>query len=191
MELEYEECTEDQCIMRVQEMLQVENVFHLQVIGEGQDTQLSLSWRTIYEKKKEAKLCEKCVTKDLYYKIKGLVEKLVGKKEVVKEETLLKVEPVKVEKPEQEVRIIEREVVREVIRENVPIISRKTPTVVVLDNLNVILMNPVFDGMNWKVRITTKGSPNYTCAGLSLSESTVGGNGFCSNESFHYKVYWD
>ena len=30
-ELEYEECTEDQCIMMIQEILQVENVFHLQV----------------------------------------------------------------------------------------------------------------------------------------------------------------
>ena len=28
-------------------MLQVENVFHLQVLGEGDDTQLSLSWRTL------------------------------------------------------------------------------------------------------------------------------------------------
>ena len=52
-ELDYEECTEDQCIMLIQEMLQVENVFHLQVIREGQDTQLSLSWRTLDEKKKE------------------------------------------------------------------------------------------------------------------------------------------
>ena len=42
-ELEYEECSEDTCIMRVQEMLQVENVFHLQVIGEGKDTQLDLT----------------------------------------------------------------------------------------------------------------------------------------------------
>ena len=31
-ELEYYECTEDQCIMMIQEMLQVENVFHLVVI---------------------------------------------------------------------------------------------------------------------------------------------------------------
>ena len=30
-ELDYEECTEDQCIMLIQEMLQVENVFHLQL----------------------------------------------------------------------------------------------------------------------------------------------------------------
>ena len=40
-ELEFEECTEDTCIMRVQEMLQVENVFNLQVIGEGKDSQLN------------------------------------------------------------------------------------------------------------------------------------------------------
>ena len=52
-ELEYEECTEERCIILIQEMLQVENVFHLQVIREGQDTQLSLSWRTLDEKKKE------------------------------------------------------------------------------------------------------------------------------------------
>jgi DNA integrity scanning protein DisA with diadenylate cyclase activity len=32
-ELEYEECSEDICIMRVQEMLQVENVFNLQIKG--------------------------------------------------------------------------------------------------------------------------------------------------------------
>ena len=32
-ELDYQECSEDVCILRVQEMLQVENVFHLQVIG--------------------------------------------------------------------------------------------------------------------------------------------------------------
>ena len=32
-ELEYEECSEDVCVMRIQEMLQVENVFHLQILG--------------------------------------------------------------------------------------------------------------------------------------------------------------
>ena len=52
-ELGYKECNEDQCIVMIQEMLQVENVFHLQVLGEGQDTQLSLSWRTLDEKRKE------------------------------------------------------------------------------------------------------------------------------------------
>ena len=28
-ELDYEECTEDQCIVRIQEILQIENLFHL------------------------------------------------------------------------------------------------------------------------------------------------------------------
>ena len=64
-ELDYQECSEDVCIMRVQEMLQVENVFHLQVIGEGQDTQLSLSWRTLDEKRKEEEFCEGCGTGEL------------------------------------------------------------------------------------------------------------------------------
>ena len=32
-ELEYEECTEDQCIMMIQEMLQVENAFQLSLIA--------------------------------------------------------------------------------------------------------------------------------------------------------------
>ena len=76
-ELEYEECTEDRCIMMIQEMLQVENVFHLQVIGEGSNTQLSLSWRTLEEKKKVNDICMGCGTFQLNDKVKGLVEKLV------------------------------------------------------------------------------------------------------------------
>jgi hypothetical protein len=79
-ELEYEECSEDTCIMRVQEMLQVENVFLLQVIGEGKDTQLSLGWRTLDEKRKETDVCLGCGTFQLNDKVKGLVEKLVGEK---------------------------------------------------------------------------------------------------------------
>ncbi len=58
-------------------MLQVENVFHLQVLGEGDDTQLSLSWRTLYEKKKETDVCMDCETFQLNDKVGGLVEKLV------------------------------------------------------------------------------------------------------------------
>ena len=43
-ELEYEECTEDQCVMMIQELLQVENVFSLQLVAEDVDTQLSFTW---------------------------------------------------------------------------------------------------------------------------------------------------
>ena len=88
-ELEYQECTEDQCIMMIQEMLQVENVFHLQVIGEGSDTQLSLGWRTLDEKKKETDICLKCGTFQLNDKVRDLVEKLVGGKKVEPEPVVI------------------------------------------------------------------------------------------------------
>jgi len=81
-ELEYEECSEDTCIMRVQEMLQVENVFNLQIIGEGKDSQLNLTWRTLDEKKNETDVCLGCGTFQLNDKVRGLVEKLVGLKKV-------------------------------------------------------------------------------------------------------------
>jgi len=78
-ELEYEECSEDTCIMRVQEMLQVENVFHLQIIGEGKDSQLNLKWTTLDEKSNETDVCLGCGTFQLNDKVRRLVEKLVGK----------------------------------------------------------------------------------------------------------------
>ena len=82
-ELEYEECTEDRCIMMIQEMLQVENVFHLQLIGEGNDIQLNLKWITLEEKKNETDVCLGCGTFQLNDKVRGLVEKLVGEKPIV------------------------------------------------------------------------------------------------------------
>ena len=85
-DVDYEECNEDQCIVMIQEMLQVENVFHLQVLGEGDDTQLSLSWRTLDEKRKEEEFCERCRTGELRKMIGGLVENLVGKSVVEKSE---------------------------------------------------------------------------------------------------------
>jgi len=75
-ELEYEECSEDTCIMRVQEMLQVENVFNLQIIGEGKDSQLNLTWRTLDEKRNEEDYCKGCGTFELREMIGWLVEKL-------------------------------------------------------------------------------------------------------------------
>jgi hypothetical protein len=68
--------------MRVQEMLQVENVFNLQIIGEGNDTQLNLKWITLDERKNETDVCLSCGTFQLNEKVRGLVEKLVGVKTV-------------------------------------------------------------------------------------------------------------
>ena len=75
-EMNYEECTEDQCIVMIQEALQVENLFVLQVIGEGSDTQLSLKWVGLDDKKVKTDYCENCSTKELNEKIKGLVSEL-------------------------------------------------------------------------------------------------------------------
>jgi len=58
-ELEFEECTEDQCIMMIQEILQVENVFSLQLVAEDVDTQLSLTWVGLEEKKVLTDFCER------------------------------------------------------------------------------------------------------------------------------------
>ena len=97
-ELEYEECSEDTCIMMVQEMLQVENVFNLQIIGEGKDSQLNLKWITLDEKKNETDVCLGCGTFQLNDKVRGLVEKLVGVKKVFTDEPVVQ----KIEKDKTE-----------------------------------------------------------------------------------------
>ena len=76
-ELEYEECTEAQCIMMIQELLQVENVFSLQIVEEDGDTQLSLTWVGLEEKKVLTDFCEGCKTKELNSKIELLVKNMV------------------------------------------------------------------------------------------------------------------
>ena len=76
-ELDYDECTEDQCIVRIQEVLQIENVFNLQVIGEEGDTQLNLKWMNLDEKKNKEDYCEGCKTKELRKRVKVLVGRLI------------------------------------------------------------------------------------------------------------------
>ena len=75
-ELEYEECTEDQCIVMIQEMLQVENLFVLQVIGESQDTQMSLKWVGLDDKRVKTDVCLGCGTFELNERVEGLVRNL-------------------------------------------------------------------------------------------------------------------
>ena len=92
-ELEYDECTEDQCIVRIQEVLQIENVFNLQVIGEEGDTQLNLKWMNLDEKKNREDYCEGCKTKELRKRVRGLVDELVGwKKEGIEKPIVQKLE---------------------------------------------------------------------------------------------------
>ena len=77
-ELDYEQCTEDQCIMLIQEMLQVEHLFQLEVIAEGQMVQSSLKLVTLYEKKNKTDLCEKCTTRQLIDSVRKLTLSLLA-----------------------------------------------------------------------------------------------------------------
>ena len=91
-EMDADECTEEQCIMMIREILQVENSFQMVLMEEEGDTQISLTWNDLDKKRVEEEYCEGCKTKQLRKMIEGLVEKLIGVKDVVKEEPQKKVE---------------------------------------------------------------------------------------------------
>ena len=76
-ELDYDECTEDQCIIRIQDMLQVENFFVLQVIGEGDHTQISLKWVGLDDKIVKTFICQECDTFKLTNKVNSLTLELI------------------------------------------------------------------------------------------------------------------
>ena len=85
-ELEDDECTEDQCVMKIQEILQVENAFKMELIDEDGNTQISVTWNNQEEKRVEEDYCEECETKKLRETIGRLVEALMGKKNSAKED---------------------------------------------------------------------------------------------------------
>ena len=79
-ELDYEECTEEQCIMKIKEILQVENAFQLVLMEEDGDTQISLTWNDLDQKRVEEEYCEDCKTKKLRDSLVGIVEVLLNDK---------------------------------------------------------------------------------------------------------------
>ena len=78
-ELEYEECTEEQCIRLIQEMLQVENMFKLELIREDSDTQVSLTLIDVDKKLVKSDFCENCKTSDLIKVVSKLYKDLKDK----------------------------------------------------------------------------------------------------------------
>ena len=78
-ELEYEECTEEQCIRLIQEMLQVENMFKLELIREDSDTQVSLTLIDVDKKLVKSDFCENCKTSDLIKVVSKLYKDLKAK----------------------------------------------------------------------------------------------------------------
>ena len=81
-EMDYEECTEEQCIIMIKEFLQVENAFQLVLMEENKNTQISLIWNDLDQKRVEEEYCEGCNIGELRNIIVGLVEKLFGLRKV-------------------------------------------------------------------------------------------------------------
>ena len=99
--MDYEECTEDQCIMLIQEMLQVEHLFQLEVIAEGKMIQLSLKLATLYEKKNKTDLCENCTTRQLVDRLRQLTLSLLAEVDTSDMEVVY--QPIEVEKKETDI----------------------------------------------------------------------------------------
>ena len=78
-ELEYDECNEDQCYALIQDILQVENIFTLQILKDKNLFQLSLKLITLDEKLIQTDLCENCSTQDLLKRINNLFINLKSK----------------------------------------------------------------------------------------------------------------
>ena len=78
-ELDFEECTEEQCIRVIQEMLQVENMFKIEMIREDSDTQVSLTLIVLDKKLVKTDFCENCKTKDLIKVVSKLYKELKAK----------------------------------------------------------------------------------------------------------------
>jgi hypothetical protein len=77
-ELDYEECTEDQCFALIQQILQVDNLFLFNMTREGSFTQLSLT-RVDLDSQRLVRtaFCEDCSIGQLNMKVEGLVLKLI------------------------------------------------------------------------------------------------------------------
>jgi len=64
-EMDSDECTEDQCILMIKEILQIENAFKMDLMYEEGDTQISITWNDQDQKRVEEDYCEGCKTKGL------------------------------------------------------------------------------------------------------------------------------
>jgi hypothetical protein len=96
-ELEDDECTEDQCVMKIQEILQVENAFKMELTYEDGNTQISITWNNQEEKRVAEDYCEGCKTKKLRETIGRLVEELLGKGNSAREDERIAAEKRRIE----------------------------------------------------------------------------------------------
>ena len=93
-ELEYDECTEDQCFALIQQILQVDNLFLFNMTREGNFTQLSLT-RVDLDSQRLVRtaICEDCNIKQLNNYVDGLVQKIFDEDQISTAGTKIKQEP--------------------------------------------------------------------------------------------------
>ena len=121
-ELDYEECTEDQCFALIQQILQVDNLFLFSMTREGTFNQLSLT-RVDLDSQRLVRtaICEDCGIGDLNSKVDGLVQEIYEEDRDSFEESLANSND---EEPETEITTEPEPVVESVVSNNKPETSK-------------------------------------------------------------------
>ena len=102
-ELEYEECTEEQCFAMIQQILQADNLFLFNMTREGNFTQLSLTRVDIDSQRLvRTASCEDCTIKELNNYVDELVQKIFDEDQISIAGTKIKEEPTPEAKPAEE-----------------------------------------------------------------------------------------
>ena len=121
-ELDYEECTEDQCFALIQQILQVDNLFLFSMTREGTFNQLSLT-RVDLDSQRLVRtaICEDCGIGDLNSKVDGLVQEIYEEDRDSFEESLSNTNE---EEPETEITSEPEPLVESVVSNNKPETSK-------------------------------------------------------------------
>ena len=121
-ELDYEECTEDQCFALIQQILQVDNLFLFSMTREGTFNQLSLT-RVDLDSQRLVRtaICEDCGIGDLNSKVDGLVQEIYEEDRDSFEENLVTSNE---EEPETEITSEPEPIAESVVSSNKPETSK-------------------------------------------------------------------
>ena len=121
-ELDYEECTEDQCFALIQQILQVDNLFLFSMTREGTFNQLSLT-RVDLDSQRLVRtaICEDCGIGDLNSKVDGLVQEIYEEDRDSFEESLANSNE---EEPETEITTEPEPITESVVSSNKPETSK-------------------------------------------------------------------
>ena len=102
-ELEYDECTEDQCFALIQQILQVDNLFLFNMTREGNFTQLSLTRIDLDSQRLvRTSSCVECNIEQLNNKVDELVVEIFDEDQISTAGTKIKQEPLPEPEPAEE-----------------------------------------------------------------------------------------